>query len=175
MVWPQIGPSLIGIEDGFSYLLQRTLGRPRDLLMFIQAASQVAVDRGHPKIYAEDIQQAEVGYSEDLLLNLSFEIDDTWSEFSEAVYAFHGAPETMASNEVKERLRQTGIPEKRISQAIELLLWYGLLGVHMSSTGESQFSFEVRYNLRRLEHAIEIGQGVFTIHPAFRPALSVGH
>jgi hypothetical protein len=172
-VWPQIGPSLIGIEDGFTYLRDRTLGRPRDLLMFIQAASQVAVDRGHQKISAEDIMQAETGYSEDLLLNLSFEIEDTWPRFSEAVYAFHGADETMSQADVEARLGQAGIGDEELAKAVELLLWYGFLGVHLQATNENQFSFEVRYNLRKLEHAIEIGQGVYTVHPAFRAALSI--
>ncbi len=172
-VWPQIAPSLIGIEDGFSYLLERTLGRPRDLLMFIQAASQVAADRGHDKIMADDIQQAENGYSEDMLLNLSFEIDDTWPQFSEVVYAFHGAGGVLPKSEVEDRLQEAGVDASEVGQVIELLLWYGFLGVRMNATGESQFSFDVRYNLRRLEHAIEIGQAVFTVHPAFRAALSI--
>jgi len=172
-VWSQIAPPLVGIEDGFSYLLERTLGRPRDLLMFIQAASQVAVDRGHPKISTDDIKQAEVGYSEDMLLNLSYEIDDTWPMFSEAVYVFHGAPEAMGRADVESRLRQAGIRDDDMAKAVELLLWYGFLGVRMNATNETQFSFEVRYNLRRLQHAIEIGQGMFTVHPAFRPALSI--
>jgi hypothetical protein len=173
-VWPQIAPALVGIEDGFSYLLERTLGRPRDLLMFIQAASQVAADRGHEKIMDEDIKQAEIGYSEDMLLNLSFEIDDTWPQFSEVVYAFHGAGRVLPREEVEERLQQADIPKEDIARVIELLLWYGFLGVRMNTTNENQFSFEVRYNLRRLEHAIEIDQGVFTVHPAFCAALSIG-
>jgi hypothetical protein len=173
VVWPQIGPSLVGIEDGFSYLRERTLGRPRDLLMFVQAASQVAVDRGHQKILPDDIKQAELGYSEDLLLNLSFEIDDTLPQFSEAVYAFHGASQTLSRSEVEGSLGRAGVSDEEMDRAIELLLWYGFLGVCMHATKDSQFSYEVRYNLRRLEHAIESGQGVFTVHPAFRAALSI--
>jgi hypothetical protein len=173
-VWPRIAPALIGIEDGFTYLVERTLGRPRDLLMFIQAASQVAADRGHEKIMADDIKQAELGYSEDMLLNLSFEIDDTWPQYSEVVYAFHGAGHVLPKSEVEDRLREAGIPDADVGHVIELLLWYGFLGVRMNATNETQFSFEVRYNLRRLEHAIEIGHGVFTVHPAFCAALSIG-
>jgi hypothetical protein len=173
VVWHQIAPALVGIEDSFEYLSSRTLGRPRDLLMFLQAAIQVAIDRGHPKITTDDIRQAETGYSEDMLLNLSYEIEDTWPKFSEVVYAFHGAAENLTRAEVVSRIEEAGIAATDVSKAIELLLWYGFLGVYMSATRDSQYSFEVRYNLRRLEHAIEIGQGLYTIHPAFRAALSI--
>jgi hypothetical protein len=172
-VWRQIAPQLIDVEDGFTYLLDRTLGRPRDLLMFIQAAIQVAIDRGHPRVTKDDVIHAETAYSEDLLLNLSFEMEDTWPNFAEAVFAFHGAHQILRPGELEDFLREGGILEPDIPKVTELLLWYGFLGIYMSATDTSQFSFEVRYNLRRLQHAVEVGQAVYTIHPAFRAALSI--
>jgi hypothetical protein len=172
-VWSKIAPQLIDLEDSFSYLLDRTLGRPRDLLMFIQAATQVAIDRGHQKVSKSDIIQAETGYSEDLLLNLSFEMEDTWPNFAEAVFAFHGAGRILRANEVVAILHEGRISEEDVPKVIELLLWYGFLGTHMNSTEISQFSFEVRYNLRRLQHAVEVGQAVYTVHPAFHAALNI--
>lgn len=173
-VWSAIAPSFVGIEDAFTYLLDRTLMRPRDLLMFLDDAVQVAIDRGHEQIKAEDIEHAEVGHSENMLLGLAFEIEDTRPEICDAMYGFHGAVLPLGANEVERRLLTAGVPRADLENAIELLLWYGFLGVRMRGVGDEQYSFTVRYNLRRLAHAIDTDQGEFVIHPAFRKALSVG-
>jgi hypothetical protein len=47
-------------------------------------------------------------------------------------------------------------------------------GIGEFSGSEEQYSYNVRYNLRRLTHAVETGQGGFVVHPGFRKALSIG-
>ena len=171
--WGQIAPTLIGIEDGFNYMIGRTLRRPRDLLMFLQAAVQVAIDRGHDRILAEDVQQAESGYSEDMLINLVYEIEDTRPEMADAVYGFHGAPQAFELDFALDVLQQGGVRADGTEDALDLLLWYGFLGVRMHNTADEQYSFSVRYNVRRLKNALATRTGALTVHPAFRPALSV--
>jgi hypothetical protein len=172
-VWPQVGPQLVGIENGFDYMLDRTLLRPRDLLMFLQDAMQVAIDRGHTQITAEDILQAEGGYSQDMLLALAFEIEDTKASTSDVVWGFEFGAKTLDPDAVATRLSQSGIPEDGHQAIIDLLLWYGFLGVRDNSSLEEQYSFEIRYNLRRLSNAIATKRAKYVIHPAFRAALSI--
>jgi hypothetical protein len=62
-VWPAICAPLIGTEDSFSYIVDRTLMRPRDLLMFLQRSVMTAINRGHNRVLAEDVLFAEDGYS----------------------------------------------------------------------------------------------------------------
>jgi hypothetical protein len=56
---------------------------------------------------------------------------------------------------------------------IELLVWYGFLGVQDSVTDNVTYAYQVRYNTDKLMIDIERGTGGFYIHPAFHRALGV--
>ena len=172
-VWSQFAPTLVGIEDAFTYIVDRTLLRPRDLLMFLGDALQVALDRGHNRIHGEDILEAEKGYSLDMLLGLVFEIEDTHPELSEAVYAFQGSERDLTRKAVDDRLKTAGVAIEELQTVVELMLWYGFLGVRASGEDDARFSFNVRYNLRHLLYPVETGAGIFVIHPAFHAALGL--
>jgi len=154
-----IAPTLIGIEDSFEYMLNRTLWRPRDLLQFINAAIQVAVDRSHERVQVDDIIQAEHSYSEDMLLALVYEIEDTHPEIARAIYEFQGAPRVVSLTEVGNRLIQVGLPADEVQKGIELLLWYGFLGAEHGTEGEDQYAYNVRYHMPRLMHLVETTGG----------------
>jgi len=49
-MWSKIVDAHIGTRDSFGYVVDRTLMRPRDLLMFLHAAIGVAVNRGHERV-----------------------------------------------------------------------------------------------------------------------------
>jgi hypothetical protein len=170
-LWPQLCDSLIGTEDSFNYIVDRTLMRPRDLLKFVNRAVEVAINRGHKRISAEDILQAEKSYSEDMLLTTSYEIQDTHPTYGDALYEFQGADQSLSTTTVKQLLVSGGVPEEQLDQAIELLVWFGFLGVTAPSFAEEKYSYSVQYNMRRLLHPVNQGQGAFVIHPAFRAAL----
>ena len=171
-IWPQIAEPLVGIEDSFNYLIDRTLMRPRDLLMFVQRAQQVALNRSHERIKAEDIQHAEIGYSEEALLWLGYEMEDTHPGISDAVLAFHGAASAMNREEVTKTLVSGKMDPQRVDRAVDLLLWFGFLGVRLVS-GEELYAHTVQFSLRRLNHPVEAGSGKFVIHPTFRVALGI--
>lgn len=173
-VWVQLAPPLVGVEDSFQYTLDRTLGRPRDLLQFISAAIQVAVDRGHEKIEVDDLLQGEREYSEDMLIALVYEIEDTHPELSEALYGFQGVTTTLTKAEVAEILLASGVAATGLDEALELLLWYGFLGVAGAGEAADQFAYNMRYNIPRLVHLVDSGGHSLVVHPAFRMALAVG-
>lgn len=171
-VWQHIAPQLVGIEDAFSYLLDRTLRRPRDLLMFLSDAVQVAVDRRHERITADDIQHAEQGYSQNMLVNLLFEIEDTHPDIPNVVYSFQDADTSLAASRVEEIVGSARV-DAQTEEVVELLLWYGFLGIRLSATGEEQYSYDVRYDIRRLLHQTQTLKASFAVHPAFRAALGI--
>jgi hypothetical protein len=173
-LWMRIGPVLVGLQDAFSYMLDRTLLRPRDLLQFVDASVQVAIDRSREKVSADDVLFAERGYSEDMLLSLIYEIDDTRPAMSVAVYAFQSAEQGMTRAQVDARIEAAGIEPEAAAEALELLLWYGFLGVDIGGEQEPMYSFTVRYNVRRLLHAADVAGGLYVVHPAFRGALGIG-
>ncbi len=172
-VWRTLADPAVGAEDSFGYLIDRTLMRPRDLLLFAQRAQQVAINRGHDKIRQDDIRHAEVGYSEEALLAVSYEIEDTHPALSDAVYSFHGAPTTLSRTDAGELLARGGVPEEEIEGSLELLMWFGLLGVRLEN-GEELYAHSVQFNLRRLTHPLDSGRGVLTVHRAFQKALAIG-
>ena len=66
-VWGAVFEAFVGTRTSFDYMLDRTLMRPRDFLLFIHRAIEAAINRGHARVTADDVRQAELFYSEDLL------------------------------------------------------------------------------------------------------------
>lgn len=65
------------------------------------------------------------------------------------------------------------MPEEEIEGSLELLMWFGLLGVRLEN-GEELYAHSVQFNLRRLTHPLDSGRGVLTVHRAFQKALAIG-
>lgn len=172
-IWTVLFDSHIGTEDSFNYILERTLMRPRDLLTFLHRATEVAVNRGHSKVLSDDISQAEKSYSEDLVLVTAYEIEDTYPQFADLLYAFQGMSRTLSLPEVEAVLDKVGIKNSDTQKALELLLWYGFLGTAGLTSDEDKYSYHVRYNLRHLLHPIEKGEAKFVVHPGFRTSLAI--
>lgn len=173
-MWPQICAPLVGAQNSFGYILDRTLMRPRDLLQFLHRALDTAINRGHSRITEEDLLQAESGYSEDMLLATAYEISDTNSDLADVLYAFQGAPSVMSREDGLLYLAVAGIDlEDRANEILRLLVWYGFLGVKSSAFSEVKYSYSVYGNLRRLLQALEGTDVSLIIHPAFRAALGV--
>ena len=170
--WASIAEPAVGIRGSFDYICDRTLMRPRDALLFVQRAQQVALNRSHSRISSDDIRQAEVGYSEEALTQLGFEMEDTHPAMVDALFAFHGAAAKQTRDQVNDRLVQGGIESGHLPDVIELLLWFGFMGVQVGN-GEPLYSHTVHINLRRLTHPIDTSTAQFVVHPAFRRALEI--
>lgn len=171
-MWPHLCVPLIDGQDSFTYMLERTLMRPRDLLQFLRTAMHITINRGHSRIEEDDLRQAERSYSEDLLLTTSFEIANTYPEYSELLYAFDDAPSVMSVDDARDRIMYLGaVPEEEVNRVLELLIWFGFLGVASSPQAKEKYSFDVQGNIRRLLYPLSAGDARIVIHPAFRAAL----
>ena len=164
-LWPRLCDPLVGYEDSFAYIVERTLMRPRDLLQFLNRAVDVAINRGHDRVHAEDITQAEKSYSEDMLLSTMFEILDTHPACEDVLYSFQGAPASMPLDEVQDRLQSVGLTDTSV---VELLVWFGFFGVSAPAFSEVKYANSVQDNLRRLMYPLDNLDGMLVIHPAFR-------
>lgn len=173
-VWSKVAEPMVGTQESFQYMVDRTLMRPRDLLLFLEQALEVATNRGHARIAGVDIRHAEEGYSEGALLWLGYEIEDTNPHVANAIYEFYGSSSLMDIDDVREKLTSAEIDDEAIDQAIELLFWFGFLGIRNGVTGEEEFSYSVQFNLRKLLHPATRRQAKIVVHKAFRPALSIG-
>jgi len=172
-VWTMIAEPTVGTQDSFQYLVDRTLMRPRDLLLFLEQAVEVATNRGHSRITASDIQHAEESYSEAALLWLGYEIEDTNPDVANAIYEFYGADVLMDIEDVRGHLSSAGLAEESIESALQMLFWFGFLGIRNAVSGEEEFAYGVQFNLRKLLHPATQRRAKVVVHKAFRPALSI--
>ncbi len=167
-LWPMFFDSHVGVEETFSYLLGRTMMRPRDLLRLLRECVNVAVNRGRSKVAEADIVYAEKTYSEDQLQELMFEMRDVEANLPDILYAFIGSSSVVDGPELNAKLANLtdGVTPER---ATDLLLWFCFLGI-MNAGGEDRFAYQYQYGVKRMLQDARTPIR-YTIHPAFRLAL----
>jgi hypothetical protein len=173
-IWRLISVSHIGGEETSQYLIERSLMRPRALIDLVRYCRSHAVNLRHERIEVADIEQGEEAYSSDLLSNVSYEIRDVAPNAENILYEFIDAPAVMSGREVRELLIRT-VGEAEWSQLLDLLFWYGFLGLERED-GEATYIYSVKYDMRRLRALIQkkgIDQAAMRINPAFWRALEV--
>jgi hypothetical protein len=169
-LWPLLITQHVGAQDSFIWMVERTLMRPRDLLNFLHRAVGVAINRGHEVVTEDDLLKAEESYSEDLLLGTAWELQDVNPDAIDILYRFDRQPARLSYAEVASLMRDgAGID---IDAVIELLVWFGFLGVTEHGEEDPRYSYQVRYNVEKLLTPIRRGTAEFTVHPAYRRALS---
>lgn len=173
--WARLSTPLIDGESSFGFIVDRTLMRPRNLLRFIRHAVDVAVNRGNDRISEEDLKQAERLYSNDVLSETSSEITDTHPELESILYAFEGAPWRITQPDLVDRLIETARLDDGdsggLSAAVDLLLWFGVVGVQLPGQPEPRYAYQLQGDIARLKLPLDNGDGVAVINPAFRSAL----
>ena len=170
-IWPAVFDNYIGTQDSFTFVISRTLMRPRDLLSFLRKAVEVSINRGHERVRQDDLRAAEEEYSEDMFLALSFELSDINQDYSDILFQFLRCSIQLTEQQLYQILKQTELSSYEFRNVVDLLLWFGFLGVQTSSHEEPQFAYEIRYNVPKLVAPIKAGFGSYVIHPAFRSAL----
>ena len=80
----------------------------------------------------QDVLDAERVYSADALVDISLEMKDVQLGYDNVPYAFIGSPIVMSKQAVEGRLLEGGIHPSEISRVLDLLTWFGVLGVFLS-------------------------------------------
>lgn len=168
IIWPYFFETHVDGQESFSYILDRTLMRPREILRFIRECINTAVNRSHDKVTQDDILHAEKTYSEDLLVDVTLELRDVAPDYADIPYAFIGCTETLAEEEVKRRLGEVHITVDRLEEIISLLLWFGFLGIR-AGTDEERYSYQFQHDLKRMQSTSK--SAAYCIHPGFRKTL----
>ena len=174
-LWPSICVPLVNTEDSFGFILDRTLMRPRDLLLFLHRCVETAINRGHNRVHEDDILFAQKGYSNDMLLNLQFEIVDLNPAYDDLLEAFAGAAPELEMDDARLHLEvYAGIEDpKEAEKAIHTLIRYGFLGVKGGAFREPTYAFSFSGGFARLRYPLDHDDGTLVIHPAFRRALEI--
>ncbi len=170
-VWGALFAQYVGTVPAFSFVLGRSLMRPRDLLGFLHEAVGTALNRGHDRVSEDDLLKGEGTYSSDLLQSLIFKLSDINRDYEDVLYTLFQCPAVMSRAEFTQRLADFGLFKDEGERLINLLLWFGFIGVQPRKVGEPLFVYQVNYNLERLFAGLEKKNASFVIHPAFRTAL----
>ncbi len=168
-LWRVIFDSHVVGEESFSFVLSRTLMRPRKVCRFCRSCLDIAVSRGKDKVTESDILEAERLCSADALVDIRFGLKDVAAEFEGIPDAFHAARLPLSRDEVEERLRGRGLDGGEIDRAADLLVWFGFLGYWCGPDAE-RFSHQYQHDLRKMDGGLPL-QRTYTVHRAFRSAL----
>jgi hypothetical protein len=167
-LWHIFFVSHVNGEPSFDYIVKRTLMRPREVLAFTRECIAVGINRNHDRVREEDILFAEKGYSEGTLVDIALELADVAPKYGNVPYAFIGAPGILSRRDIEERTKEVGIPEEEFGKVLELLLWFGFLGIYAGEDDE-RYSYQFDHNTSRMQ--ANLRDFSYCIHPVFRKAL----
>ncbi|UKK86030.1 hypothetical protein L7H23_07985 [Sphingopyxis sp. BSN-002] len=164
----QISPTLTSIDK----MIEVSLRRPRFLIDVMERTLSFAINRGHGFITEDDVEEGARQMSLYLVSDFAYEMRDIAGTPDDIFYSFIGTPPTVKHADVLSTLGRIdlAIPP---DQVIELLLWYGFLGI-LDAAGLPVFIYDRAYDIRRLE--AERGpistELRYAINPAFLKGLS---
>jgi len=171
-VWQKLCVSHYKGEESSQYLIDRSLMRPRFLLNLISQCRSFAVNLNHDRIQEEDIAKGLAAYSTDLLTDIGYEINDVEGDSRDVLYAFISSSPNLNEDQLVQVLQNFSIAEPAIKRIIELLLWYGFLG--LSINREQKYIYDFHYNMKLMQGVIKKNSGfIYYINPAFWPSLMI--
>lgn len=176
--WRTIFISHINGEDSSDFLIRRSLMRPRNFLILVNYCKSTAVNLRHHKITDEDVFKACAMYSRDIVNEIGLEIRDVFPQAEDVPYYFIGAPPVLKLGDVKDKFTESPISPSDYTKLIEILLWFGFMGVkiHKGVEVEEIFIYDVYYDmkkLKRLADNLENDEKELIIHCAFWPFLDI--
>jgi hypothetical protein len=175
-VWRSVAVThILNGQDSSTYLLKRCLMRPRALIDLLGHCRGHAINLGHEKILEADFIQGEIAYSTDLVNQISLELQDIFEGCEDILYVFIEATALLDKKQLCERLKLSLIGEDRHNDLIELLLWYGVLGI-LRQNAEATYIYDVNYEIKKLNALINQrpeAELVYIINPAFWRGLEV--
>jgi hypothetical protein len=174
-LWYQLCCSHVAGEESSQYIIDRSLMRPRSVIDFIQLCRSRALNLSRSKIEEDDIKAAEEAYSNDLVINMGFELRDVMPSLEGILYKFIEGPTWVSTKFVLDTIRELGLRDGDVDKAFDLLIWFGILGVVRDST-EVTYIYSVGYNFDRIMAVAKRaggGDAVLCFNPCLWAALEL--
>jgi hypothetical protein len=171
-LWASICCSHVHGEESSQHIIERSLMRPRHVIDLVKHCRAFAVNRRHDKIEEQDIDKGVEAFSADLVMDIGLEMRDVLPAATEVLFAFSSRDQLLRDSEVQGLLKQHGVRESDIPKVIEILLWYGFLGV-LREHSTVIYIFDCNYNMKLLNSFIAStpGTAVFHVNDAFTKGL----
>lgn len=137
-VWNKYFCKMVQDTPTPKYLVERSLKRPRDLLYFVKAAMENAVNRGHGHVEESDIFQAEKQYSQFALSTVVVENFVALPEIENILYEFAGSNEVVTLQEITNCIGRAKVQSSSLENIITQLCLASFFGVEI---GYNTFRF----------------------------------
>lgn len=173
-VWEQVFPTVVDGQSTRDYICRSIQPRPRDVVVFANAALSSAIDRGNEVVTEQDVIAARSVYSDYAFDALLVENGVTVPELKRALYGFVGGTDVWARSELEEMLKQEGIDSQRIEAVVRKLVSICVLGieVHPDDFGYPDVGGDTD-RAEALAAKLESDPSArrYRIHPAYHPYL----
>lgn len=165
--WDAINPSMPGGRDAVSHMIESSLRRPRFLIDLGERTLSFAINRGHGFVTADDVEEGLRQMSLYLVSDFGYELRDVAGTPEDIFYSFIGSDDQLGEEELGSILSSDRLG-LGVRDTIDLLLWYGFLGI-VQTSGAPIFIYDRAYDFRRLEaeRANHKGEIVYAVNPAF--------
>ncbi len=130
-VWIKFFCETVHEQPAKEFIIDAILPRPRDLIVYAQAAIAHAVNRGHTRVEQEDLLQASNKYSQQALNSLKAEEFDM--QIENLLYEFLGKNEFVTESDILLAMQKCKIPGTELSSIVELLCDLNFLGVEVEN------------------------------------------
>ena len=172
-VWHELCASHYRGEETSTYLIERSLMRPRNLLKIFNHCRGFATNFNRKRIEEIDITKGLKTYSADLLEELDRELADVFPEARDLLYYFLDTPAVMTRKELIEVFDSANIDPDDHEKVLDFLLYYGVLGIR--NADREYFIYTVNYDLRILKIRAERGKDSthYVLNPAFWPTFGI--
>ncbi|WP_434746288.1 P-loop ATPase, Sll1717 family [Candidatus Pantoea rara] len=163
-------------EETSQFLIERSLMRPRFLLNLINHCKSFAINLNHDLIESSDIEKGTTAYSSDLLRDIGYELSDIYNESDGILYSFVSCPSELSEEDVLGKISSFGIDQDNAKRILDLLLWYGFLGIKINSD-DPKFIYDFSYNKALMDGIKKNSSHLITlvINQAFWPSLMINH
>ena len=159
------------------YILSRVLPRPRDIIVYVQAAIEAAIVRQSAIVDVEHIYIADTAYSQFAYDAIKVEDPVLGARLEEAIVEFAGGRAILTEEEVHVILRRVGFAESELSLAINHLRNLSFLGIEV---GEGDYDYADDIQLKRRADVLarrfadsRAADQRYEVHSAFRPYLGI--
>lgn len=172
-VWGRVCISHYKGEETSTFMIDRSLMRPRNLLKIFNYSRGFANNFSRPQIDAPDIEKGLLVYSQDLLVELGHELVDIAPGAKDLMYYFMAAKSEMSLDDVHSILQSADVDEADFSYVMDFLIYYGILGLRHE--GADSYIFNVNYDPKVLQIRAQLSSDSiqYVLNPAFWPALGI--
>lgn len=175
-VWSGICVPNVDDQESSTYLIERSLMRPRCLIDLIEYCVSHAVNMGKQKIEIDDIQSGLYAYSLNLIRDIGYEIKDVYPEAEDVLYGFIASKACLKLRDIEAIIMETGIDNAdKVTDIIDFLLWFGFFGIRPDGK-DILYVYNCNYDMKLFTAKIKkagIDSIDYYINPAFWSGLEI--